>query len=110
MATSMPPGKLSIFNIPEVRTFLISLVTAGAMYLGTSIATGRESAVMFAERIQAHDKRISSLEDVTRSIASAQASQATTAASVAATQQAMAGILERTDKDIRELRNKVEAR
>lgn len=99
---------LSVFSLPEVRTIVIAVISAGLVNMASNYATARESDAVVIERLTTQGNRIGELEEVTKSIAAAQASQAASAASVAATQQAMARVLERTDQDIRDIREKME--
>jgi hypothetical protein len=76
--------------------------------MASAFVSARGSDAVVVERLSTHDRRLTDLEEVTKSIAATQASQAASSASVAATQEAMARVLERLDRDVRDLRVKAE--
>lgn len=96
-----------LFDLPEVKTVAVALLCSAGVSLVSAYAASRGNEALVIERLTSHDTRIAYLEDVTRSIAATQASQAASASSVAATQQGMARIQERTDADIREMRTQM---
>ncbi len=95
-----------LFGISDLRTILTSVVAAGTISMASAFITAQGDEAVVVEKLTTHDRRLTSLEEVTKSIASTQASQAASASAVAATQQAISRMLERHDLDIREIRSR----
>lgn len=100
--TSVDPPK-GLFT-----TILTSVIASGVISMASAYVTNSRDAAVFVEKLTTHDSRITSLEGITKSIAETQSSQAASVASIAATQQSMARMMEHSSQDVREIRAKLE--